>query len=529
MKDVLPVRLRFGPFELDPKSGELCSSDGRQVLQEQPLLILRMLIEHDGDLVSRSEIKNKLWPNDTIVEFDHSIHAAISNLRKALDDSASEPKYIETIPRRGYRLMVAVERLGADNSSAEVSGGGDGTAVRLQPERSLIGKRVSHYRVLQVLGGGGMGMLYKAEDLKLGRQVALKFLPEELTSDPVALRRFEREARTASSLNHPNICTIYEVEEHETRPFIVMELLEGETLRDRLAAITAGQEKLALDELMEIAIQICSGLQAAHAKGIIHRDIKPANIFITEKKVAKILDFGVAKVVEVSESSNAVILSDDAEQREGEESKDPSGKDDAGIDPLRLAAQPQGGSLSMKNQSGAAAAPQRTHPHPHRRRTGHGGVHVARAGARRSAGRPHRHLLLRPCAVRDGHRTTSIQRRNSSSGENAILNEPPLPARELNPALPPRLVATIDKALEKDREQRYQSSAEMRVALQQPNAKGSRNVLTPWKWYRGRRSAYRNRDRRLALLALAKDFQVNAEGHHRPRSCRQQHRRYCDR
>lgn len=126
-----------------------------------------------------------------------------------------------------------------------------------------------------------MGMLYKAEDLKLGRRVALKFLPEELAWDTVALQRFEREARAASLLDHPNICTIYEVEEHEGQPFIVMQVVQGETLRDRLAALAASRKTLAIDELRNIAIQICDGLQAAHAKGIIHRNIKPANIFLT--------------------------------------------------------------------------------------------------------------------------------------------------------------------------------------------------------------------------------------------------------
>jgi eukaryotic-like serine/threonine-protein kinase len=141
-----------------------------------------------------------------------------------------------------------------------------------------------------------MGMVYRAEDLKLGRPVALKFLPEELASDPVSLKRFEREAQAASALNHRNICTIYSIDEFEGQPFIAMELLEGATLRDRMAA--DGGEPFAVDEAVRIAAQICSGLQAAHAKGVIHRDIKPANIFLTREQVPKILDFGLAKLID---------------------------------------------------------------------------------------------------------------------------------------------------------------------------------------------------------------------------------------
>src|SRR5260370_5793118 len=284
---------RFGLFELRTRTRELYKAGTKLKLRPQPFQILNVLVERAGDVVSREELRQLLWSAETFVDFEHGLNTSIKELRGILCDSACEPRYIGTLPRLGYRIMVPVEvvepELEKVAASAPCESPGSG---------NLSGKKVSHYRVLQLLGGGGMGVVYKAEDLKLGRQVAVKFLPGELATDALAFGRLQREARAASSLDHPNICSIYELGEHEGQPFIVMQLLQGQTLRDWIESAAKETTRTRLNQLLDFAIQVVDGLEAAHQKGIIHRDIKPANIFITGRGEAKILDFGVVKCLD---------------------------------------------------------------------------------------------------------------------------------------------------------------------------------------------------------------------------------------
>ncbi len=458
-------RVRFGGFELDLKSGELYPigtvlGEGKVLLREQSFQVLRMLIGRGGKIVTREEIKSQLWPNDTVVDFDQSINATIKTLRRVLGDSADNPQYIETLARRGYRLMVATEWL----ESTAAMPRGDAIREETFPEPGgLIGKKVSHYRVLEIIGGGGMGMVYKAEDLKLGREVALKFLPEELATDPIALKRFEREAQTASALNHPNICTIYEIEEHEGQPFIVMELLEGETLRNRISASEPGE--IPMVEVIDIGMQIANGLQAAHDKDIIHRDIKPANLFLTKQGTVKILDFGLAKLA-ASKPATETALADASPKIPA---SPPSRNATTSSDQIHT-------SLTRPGTTAGTAgymSPEQVRKDTLDARTdlfSFGMVLYEMATGRRAF---------------EGDTVAIIH--------EAILHQTAVPAHELNSAVPRQLDNIILKALEKDRSERYQSAAEMRKDLAKSNVRGSHNV-----------SAYANGWRRARCSRLAR-------------------------
>ena len=363
-----------------------------------------------------------------------------SALRVAADQRAV---FLKDACRGDEKLCEEVESLLAYESSAEefmetpafevaAKLVAEDEASENQADPVPIGLTLQRFRVLERLGAGGMGVVYKAEDTRLHRTVALKFLPKRLARDAASLERFEREAHAASALNHPNICTLYDIGEHEGQPFIAMELLEGQTLDRRI-----GGQPLPTEEWLTIGIQITEGLHAAHQKGIIHRDIKPANIFVTSQGQAKILDFGLAKL-----APTVTVIGVDSERDHRDEGVPETSRE------IQQMATPDG----FLSRTGVAMGT-----------AGYMSPEQAR-GEKLDAGTDLFSFGLVLYEMATGRRAFSGD--TGPELRDAILRQVPVPARKLNPSVPPRLEPIINRALEKEREARYQSAAELRTDLE---------------------------------------------------------------
>jgi predicted ATPase/serine/threonine protein kinase len=402
----IPGQVRFGEdFELDLRAYELRRSGRVLKLERIPMEMLLLLVEERGQLVTRERIIEKIWGNDVFLDTDNSINAAIRKIRQVLKDDPEHPRFVQTITGRGYRFIASVTAVGPTVEKPGESPSPGSKTTCLGP-----GCVVSHYRIRQEIATGGMGVVYEAEDVRLGRRVALKCLPENLARDSKALERLLREARTASSLNHPNICTIYGIEEHAGGPIIVMELLQGKTLKELM-----GSGPMEVGQLSDIGMQVAGALEAAHAHGIIHRDIKPANIFVVNRGRVKILDFGLVKLMPTH-------LPEDEVERESLTAEGVIPGTTAYMSPEQIQGEEIDGRSDLFSL-GVVLYKMATGQHP-------------------------------------------FVGKNRVRTIDAILNAKPAPPSKVSPGVPASLDTIISKALMKDRNLRYHSAAEMRADLQ---------------------------------------------------------------
>ena len=396
--------VRFEEFELDVPRYALRRSGRPLKLERIPMELLLLLVARGGELVTREEIVEKLWGKDVFLDTDNSINTAIRKIRQTLRDDPERPRFVQTVPAKGYRFIAPVIEVELPAVVEEAA------LPPATPASALpAGQVVAHYRILQKIGSGGMGVVYEAEDIRLGRHVALKFLSEKVVQAKEALARFMREARALSALHHPNICTIYEVEEHDGRPVIVMELLEGRSLKEVLR-----NGPIAADTLRGLGSQLADALDAAHSKGIIHRDIKPGNIVVTGRGQAKILDFGLAKFT--SPHSLPAEDGDEALTRMGVH---------PGTTPYMSPEQVRGEELDARSDLFSL------------------GVVLYEAGTGKKP----------------------FTGKNAVLVMNAVLKDAPAPPNELNPLLPEDIGKAINRVLEKDPGSRFQSAADLRDAL----------------------------------------------------------------
>jgi serine/threonine protein kinase len=410
--------VRFEEFELDVRRYALRRSGRPLKLERIPMELLLLLVNRRGGLLTREEIVEKLWGKDVFLDTDNSINTAIRKIRQTLRDDPERPRFVQTVPAKGYRFIAPIIEVEPPAVAAEAA------LPPATPASALpAGRVIAHYRVLQKIGSGGMGVVYEAEDIRLGRHVALKFLSEKVVQPKEAQARFMREARALSALHHPNICAIYEIEEHDGRPVIVMELLEGRSLKE-----VVRDGPLAPDTLRELGNQLSDALDAAHSKGIIHRDIKPGNIVVNGRGQAKILDFGLAKF-----TSPHPLLAEDGDEALTRVGAQP------GTTAYMSPEQVRGEELDARSDLFSLGVV----------------LYEAATGKKPFTGK------------------------NTVLVMNAVLKDAPASPNELNPLLPEDIGKAINRALEKDPGLRFQSAAQLRDVLRRGQGTAEGGVLVP--------------------------------------------------